>query len=333
MSDTSTALDEGVEPTSVPENTETDAPAEPEQEAPQDVEAQFQEQLAEEDQGTDDGDDVENEEPEEAADAEEDGVEEGEEDQEPDEYDEFDFGGNKMQLPKGSVPDELRSKIDEFVKGTWSDYTRKSQDVAEKAKAIEARESVADKLINLNGEALDAYSRGLALKQELEQLQTINVDQLWQEDPDQARQVSDLVASKQAEFGNVVNLVNQKETELTKAQTEELDRRKAEGRAAVAKAIPNFAEKELVDYAIKAGIPEQDAGDWALNPAITAMAWKAMHYDRMQAKAKAQPKKAAPPPEKPMRSQTTRGTARNRATDLEKMTDAQFRKQLGGLVD
>ena len=49
---------------------------------------------------------------------------------------EFNFGGNKLQLPKGKVPEELEGKIQEFSNGIWSDYTKKNQDLAERAKAV-----------------------------------------------------------------------------------------------------------------------------------------------------------------------------------------------------
>ena len=57
----------------------------------------------------------------------------------------------------------------------------------------------------------------------------------------------------------------------------------------VASKIPNFSpavEAELIEYTVKNyGISEKDAKNWPVNPVASVMAWKAMQFDRMQAKA------------------------------------------------
>ena len=212
------------------------------------------------------------------------------EDQDP-EIVEFDFGGNKMQLPKGSVPDELAEQIDKFTKGTWSDYTKKSQEIAESRKSLEAREGAVQKLESMNGEVLDSYATGRQLKAEIEQLQGVNLQALWQSDPDQARRVSDTLSAKQAQFQTTVNDVAQKEQELTQAQSAEMERRKDEGKQLIERQSPGFEtlrKDDVVTYAVeKLGVdPDAAKDEWALNPAMTLAVEKAMMFDRMQAKAK-----------------------------------------------
>lgn len=257
----------------------------------------------------------------EATEAEEETVEEAEEseeeaedtegDEEP-EVDSFDFGGNKLELPKGSVPDELREKIEDFTKGIWGDYTRKSQDVAERSKSIEAREQAVEKLSNLNGEALNLYSKGLALRSELEQLSQVDLNAMWQSDPDQARRISDRVSQKQAEFNSIVSQVNQKESELTSEQQAELARRRDEGRQVVEKRIKGASEKipEIVGYMVENyGLDRKEAEDnWPLNPTFTEVAYKAMLYDRMKSQTK--PKKPAPKQAQPVKPMKAKGTAK-----------------------
>ena len=209
--------------------------------------------------------------------------------QEP-EYDEYDFGGNKLKLPKGSVPDELREQVEKFSKGTWADYTRKSQEVAEARKAVEARESVVTKLAGLSDDLLDTFTYGKQVKAELAQLDRFDLNALWQSDPDQARRISDLKASKQAEFHSVVAQVAQKEQALGQTQAEETARRAEEGKAFINRQVKDFETKhlpELIDYAVKnLGISkEAAASDWALSPAITLAVHKAAMYDKLQAKA------------------------------------------------
>lgn len=241
---------------------------------------------------------------------------------------EFDFGGNKLKVPKGAIPEEIAAELDKFTKGTWSDYTKRSQAIAERAKSIEAREAAAEKIVSLNGEALQTYSRGLQIRQELEQLSQIDMNVLWQSNPDQARHVSDLRAQKQAEFNSIVQKVSHHETELTKAQQAELARRSEEGRQVAERMIKGFNEKapEVMDYVVKEyGLSPEEAATWPLNPKTAVMAYKAMQYDRMQAKAGKPQKAPQAQPVPPMKA-TGAGTAQQAPAN---MTPAQMAKYLG----
>lgn len=218
---------------------------------------------------------------------------EGDEDSENDEeevepeYDEFDFGGEKLQVEKGAVPDELKERLDKFTKGTWSDYTKKSQAIAEQTKELEAREQAVQKLGSLQGEAMDTYARGVALKGELAELNQIDMESLYQSDRDQWRRISDLKAAKQQEFNQTVALVDQKDKEFTQAQANEAKRIESEGRKLVERQIKGFGAKadEVVNYAVKTfNIPEEQAKNWGANPVAAITMYKAMLYDRMQSK-------------------------------------------------
>lgn len=214
---------------------------------------------------------------------------------EPPEEIEFDFGGNKLRVPKGAVPEELAGKIADFTKGAWADYTRKSQAIAEAAKQNEARSSAVEKLHGMTDEALKLFARGVSLGQEIEELSKVDLQSLWHQQPDQARRISDALAQRQAEHQRIVSTLSMKERELDGARQAETARLEAAGRAAVERQIPGFAarEKELVSYVVdNFNIPRGEAERWGLNPAAAVMAWKAKAYDDMQKAAK----KAAKPP-------------------------------------
>ena len=239
--------------------------------------------------------------------------EDGEEDEEAEvELDEFDFGGTKLQVPKGSVPEELRDKIDEFAKGTWSDYTRKSQEVSERAKVLEQRAASVDKIESYTDATLAAYSKGLHAQEQLEQLSQVDLSQLWQSDPDRARHVESLMGQHRAELQQSIAEVNSQETQLTKAREEHIAAQREEGERIVEKQIKGFKESRLpavIDYVVSQGMDREVAmSDWALNPPMAIMADKALRYDEMQAKAKKPaPKKQAKTPVKPMKAKGTVG--------------------------
>jgi len=253
--------------------------------------------------------------------------EEGEE--EPPEMVEFNFGGDKLEVEKGSLTPEVAERLQKFSDGIWKDYTTKSQTNAETAKQLEAREAAISNMANLNGEALQTYSQGLHVRQEIEQLSQVDMTALWQSDPDQARQLSDQLASKQAEFNAIVAKVGQYENNLQEAQQSEIARRAEEGKAILDRRIKGFsAEKapDVVRYAVEQGMTQEDANQWALNPRVTEMAYKAMMFDRMQAKAKTpNPKPKLVAPVKPMKAVG----GGNQTNTPDKMSDDQFAKYLG----
>lgn len=262
----------------------------------------------------------------EAENQEGDGGEPGEQEEVVEEI-EFDFGGNKMRVPKDAIPEEVAAELDKFTKGTWSDYTRKSQEVVETRKALEAREKAVEKIVSLNGDALNTYSRGLAVKAELEQLSNVDMNALWQSNPDQARQISDRISQKQAEFQSIVTQVSQKEQELTQTQQAELARRSEEGKQIIERRIKGFSEKapEVVDYVVKNyGMTKEEAETWPLNPKTAEMAYKAMMFDRMQTK----PKTPAPKQAAPVVPMKTRGSA-TAGKDVSKMSEREIAKYLG----
>jgi len=259
--------------------------------------------------------------------AEQDGQGEGTEaQQEAPEEIEFDFGGNKLRIPKGTLPDEIAEKLDQFTKGTWSDYTRKSQEVAEQRKALQAEAEYVARVKTLSDEGQRAFARGLQLREEVEQLAKVDLRALWQSNPDQARQVSDLLAQKQLEFQRAVSKVSEYEAQVTRAEQESTARREQDGREYVSKTVKGWSDThaaEAVAYAVKHGVPEEQARNWARFPREAVWAWKAAQFDKLQAQAKAPPKPAAPPTA-PVAA--VKGRAAPAAPNPEAMSDDEWLK-------
>ena len=186
--------------------------------------------------------------------------------EEPEEI-EFDFGGNKFRVAKDALPPELAEQVQKFGSDIYSDYTRKTQEIAETRKSLEAQEASIQKLSALNEDVLNTYSEGARIKSELEHLSKIDID--WKSNPDQARQVSDAISQRRAQLDRVVQELGSKESELTQAQEAEASRRREQGRAVVEKRIPGFTEKvsEVIDYVSKTYDIPRDAAerDWPLN--------------------------------------------------------------------
>jgi hypothetical protein len=213
-----------------------------------------------------------------------------EDDEELPEYREYNFGGKEFKVPKNALDDAQSEEFEAYGKGLQSDYTRKTQELSEARKTIEAREKSAEKLLSLQGDTLDIYSKGLAIRQELQQLNQIDLQSLWQSNPDQARQISDTLSQKQAEFDSTVNQVSQKEAEMAHAQQAQLHSRAEQGEKTLNARIPDFSKKvgSVIDYVAKEyGINKKEAeAAWRGDPLTSELAYKAMLYDNMKAKVK-----------------------------------------------
>lgn len=242
---------------------------------------------------------------------------------------EFDFGGNKLEVPKGSVTPELAAKIDEFTKGTWSTFTKGQQDNVERTKSLDAREGTVAKLAALNGEALQTYSYGLQLRSEIAQLTQVDLNTLWQSEPDRARQISDVLGAKQAEFEQVLAKVGEQERAVIEQEQENSSRLVDEGKAYLDKHIKNFTTEKaesLVSYVTETyGMPREQAERWAINPVVTRMAYKAMLFDRQ---TKAARPTAKPQQAKPVKALPTGSNSTGVERDPDKMTMGQLAKHL-----
>lgn len=218
---------------------------------------------------------------------------EGEETEEP-EVVEINFGGRKHAVPRNFASvtaeawDELVGGIDKYASSIGADYTRKTQEAAEKARNAEAAVAAYDKLRGLQGEALLSFARGQHVKSELDRLSQTDMNALWQSDPDEARAVSDQISRLRGEFQTIISEVNQREHDLSVAERQETERRMEEGKRAVERQVKNFDAAKVIAYAERAyGIPKEQAELWPLNPIGAVAFHKAMMWDELQAKAAA----------------------------------------------
>ena len=241
---------------------------------------------------------------------------------------ELSFGAKTLKVAKNAIPEAVLAEIQDFTKNVQGDYTRKTQEAAELRKAAEAKAELAEKLVTLKGDALKEYARGQVLADEIQRLERMDLGQVWQSNPDQARQLSDSLSAKRAEFARVVDAVSRHEAAMTAEQERFLATQLEAGRAEMQRAVKGFddkAEAALVEYAVKNyGIPEQEARKWPLNPKTAQMAWKAMQFDKLQAQTRAaSAPKAQNPPAAPVKAVAKQGTAQA-APDPSRMSDEEY---------
>ena len=258
----------------------------------------------------------------------EEGGEEGESEEEP-EYEEieFDFGGSKLAVNKGSTVDEVAGKLQDYAKSLESGFTQKTQALAEQRKSLEAQTEAVQKLSSLNGETLDLYEQSKHIQREMAGLEDyIEKNQLWDNDPDEARKLSDKKSWLGGKYQEVEQQRQYKLEAMNQEQSTQRDRFMEEGRKQMSSKIKGFESKasEVVDYVVKTyGIPRERAEEWPLNPVGTEMAYKAMMFDKMQStmktakQPKIKPAGVVPP---------TKTSARNSRKPLHEMSMDEYVK-------
>lgn len=241
---------------------------------------------------------------------------------------ELDLGGTKVSFAKNATVAEAADKLQEYAKSVQAGATTKFQEAADLRKATEARSVALDRLSALQGEALDKYATGMRLKTEIEQLSQYDLGPLWQSQPDKARQLSDMLAQKQADFQSTVGTLAQAEHAHSLAQEQERSRLVDEGLREVERRVKGIQIDDVVDYVASKGIDREAAKrDYPLNPVFTELAHKAMLWDRMQQQAKGGGKRSVPPA-KPVKSVAKRASA-SKELSPGTMTPGQMAKHLG----
>lgn len=210
------------------------------------------------------------------------------------------------ELPKYRVKaagEEKEVTLDELIKSyqLGTDYTKKSQAVAEERKAVEAERQRIEEARQLR----DQYAERLQIIEQMlnQQPQEENLDYLKETDPiGYAVKVAEL-SQREKQLAQVQAERQRIAAEQERDRNEQLGKViQAEARK-LAEAIPEYADpqkgeamrRELREFGMKAGFSEQElAGVYDSRAVLTL--WKAMQYDKLQSAKPTITKKVADAP-------------------------------------
>ena len=262
----------------------------------------------------------------EAADGEDGEEPDGEDDAEDDEdVVELTIGGNAKRFDSKQTAKEAAAELQKFADETWSAHTKRSQEVAEMRKSVEASAEAMQKLQHLNDEQFKAYAQAATYDQSIAVLQQ-QLDQIdYDQDPDAYRRTSDTLVRYRQESERARQYLQQAEAATAREQQLEMASRQDENAAKIKRKLKGFDEAQLLDYVEKEyGIERNKAATtWALDERVAEMAFKAMKYDSMQ---RASRKKSAPvkPKAEPVKSRARKGGAAPQS--LENMSPEAFHR-------
>lgn len=210
--------------------------------------------------------------------------EEVQEDLHEDDYDEQEETAPTYRVKVGK--EEVDVPLDELIKGysRTSDYTKKTQEVAEQRKAVEAQQAKIEEAARLR----DQYAQRLSIIEQMLQQPEPDLSQLKETDP-----IGYAVAvAEQTERQKQLAAVQQERARLTQQQqaeqSERLKMHLATEAAKLREAIPEWQDevkgeiikREIREYAKSVGFSDQELAQVYDSRAVTAL-YKAAQYDKL----------------------------------------------------
>ena len=239
----------------------------------------------------------------------------------PDE-EEVEYEGEKYKVP-AKLKDALLRQ---------SDYTRKTQEVAEIRRQTEAEKQMIAQEREFIQHNLKDVATVTALDQQIAQYQGVNWDQLTESDPVQAMKLERQLRNLQSQREQAAAAVTQRQAHFVQMQQQEAARQLQEGQRVLQREIPGWNEslaRELVDYGLKRGYAPEVLQN-IRNPQFVIDLHNSYQFTKLREKAAQKPKVLQ---EKPVtRIQATKASATKdpdsmSAEEWAKWRNAQLRKK------
>ena len=252
-------------------------PVDEQQEEPQEVEEETTEEVEEE-----------------VVDESEDPTDDAPEDEELETDDEVDEEESDEEQPVESVKlkvngEEIEKPLDEVVALAQQglDYTKKTQEVAEKRKELETlenqirmQEQQLQQQSMLNSELIQDVAKITALDQQLSEYQDVNWEELSDSDFVTAQKKFFTFNQLQQQRSNLVSQFESKRQEALNKQQQMVADKVAKGREVLAKEIPNWSQ-ETTQEIISSGREDYGFTDAELNAIVDPRHVRVLH-DAMQ---------------------------------------------------
>lgn len=240
----------------------------------------------------------------------------------PDEEDEeeIEVDGRKFAMPK-SAAEKLKAE-----RLMHADYTRKTQEVAETRKAVEAEREQVRQQAQQHQQFIKEVARVHALDDALEQFKQVDWDTLSDQDPVQAQKLHFQYQKLQQQRSEAAQAVTQKQNEHALAEQQTLAKQVQEAEAYVQREIPGWTQERAVklnSYAEAEGVTFDQTFAKVLvqNPALIKIMHKAEMFDQLARKQSTKPAAPAAPPAPVTRVSAARANAR---VDPDKMSTEQW---------
>lgn len=216
----------------------------------------------------------------------------GEHPEEEDEDLEEELDGLKVRGKKEAIE---RLKAERLMQ---ADYTRKTQEVAEQRKAIQAERERVEQTRAFEQQNLDIVADIRAMDREMAQLQQVNLHQLSDQDPVQAQKLMVRLQQLQSIRGQAANALAQRQAQFQQWSQHEAARQLEEGRQVLQREIPGWGPDlaaKLVEYGKSRGYTEAQLGN-VTTPNFVIDLYRSFQFDEARKKATQRPKQVQEKP-------------------------------------
>lgn len=195
------------------------------------------------------------------------------------------FGGQERKLPKG-IPESVARDIQEFGQSLTRDYTRKTQEIAEIRKQIDAERQAAQELTRLTHEHADLVADWRVVQRQIEGMSQTDWDALSESDP--------LTAQKQmARLMQLQNAQQRIGAQLQQSIASMTAKQQASAKEALERANAELAKDKdlkwgketaaaLTAYGKSLGFSDTELAQVA-DPRVVRLLHKAQQYDALVA--------------------------------------------------
>jgi hypothetical protein len=205
--------------------------------------------------------------------------------------------GKPVELTKAQIAEAHKSGLRQ------EDYTRKTQELADKRKTADAETAKAREERNRYADGLQKAAS--LLEAQLQEQQQINWEKLLETDPVEYLKQQHLAQARQAQLQQTYQQKQHLDAQAQAEQQAALKEHVESQRAELIAKIPEWKDEaklkagasELRDYLKTQGLTEQEIFSVTDHRAIV-QSYKAMKYDQMMDKAKAAAKKIAATPQR-----------------------------------
>ena len=223
-----------------------------------------------------------------------------------DDDEEFEWEGKKIKGPKGLKDAVLRQ----------ADYTKKTQEVAEQRRALEAYQERLVQQAQVSETELNARAALVNIESRLQQYEKTDWDAWDETDPVAASRGWREYQTLDKQRTQYVDALQQTATLRTQAAQQDFAKRVEETEAFARKSIPNWTpevDKTVLDYARQKAIPDEFLKQH-MQPVLYEILYKASIGERVMAKQASPPRPAATPAAQPLQTVSAKSNAPVRKT-------------------
>lgn len=199
---------------------------------------------------------------------------------------------------KGKIPAKVKAELDKA-----SDYTRKTQEVADQRRVIEAQQRIQQEQQAFYQHAQQEIDQLQQIEAQLEQYRKVDLSQI---DGETLSRMSMAAANLREERAKLKDSIDGKRGEFKQKVVQTWDEMANSARSAVLKSIPDWdrVAKNVAEYAISEGFPfevitgydkttRERVGPGVVDPVFARALHKAWKWDQLQANKSATADKTA----------------------------------------